>query len=56
MKRLAQIAKEQGVEINVTEGGNHATVRIGNRSEMGTKPNDVNQMTDRAIIRKYEGS
>ena len=55
-KRPAQSAKGQGVEIHVTEGGNHAKGRSGNRSEMVPRQNEVNEMTARAIIRKLEGS
>ncbi len=56
MKRLAQIAKTQGVEMHISEGGNHTKVRISDRMEMVPRHNDVNEMTAKAIIRKMEGS
>jgi mRNA interferase HicA len=56
MKRLAQIAKARGVEMYVEEGGNHTKVRIGDRSQMVPRHNEVNEMTAKAIIRAMEGS
>lgn len=55
MKRLAQIAKAQAVEIRLTEGGNHTKVWIGDRSEMVPRHTEINEMTAKAIIRKLEG-
>lgn len=55
MKRLAQIAKAQGVEIRFTEGGNHTKVWIGDSSEMVPRHTEINEMTAKAIIRKLEG-
>lgn len=42
--------------MHITEGGSHTKVRIGNRSEMVPRHNEVNEMTARAIIAKLEGS
>ena len=55
MKRLAQIAKAQGMEMRLTEGGNHTKVSIGTRTEMVPRHNEINEMTAKAIIRQLEG-
>lgn len=55
MKRLARIAKEQGLEMHLTEGGNHTKVTIGNRTDVVPRHTEINEMTAKAIIRKMEG-
>ena len=55
MRRLAPIAETQGVERNITEGGNHTKVIIGDRTQMVPRHNEINEMTARAIIRQLEG-
>lgn len=55
MKRLAQIAKAQGLEMLVTEGGGHTKVTIGNRIDVVPRHNEINEMTAKSIIRKLEG-
>jgi hypothetical protein len=56
MKRLAKIAKTQGVEMHVKEGGSHTKVTIGDRSQMVPRHNEVNEMTAKAIIQAMEES
>jgi hypothetical protein len=55
MKRLAQIAKAQGLEMRLTEGANHTKVIIGDRTDVVPRHTEINEMTARAIIRKMEG-
>jgi mRNA interferase HicA len=55
MKRLAQIAMAQGLEMHVTEGGNHTKVVIGDRTDVVPRHSEINEMTARSIIRKLEG-
>jgi hypothetical protein len=55
MKRLAQIARAQGLEMRLTEGANHTKVVIGNRIDVVPRHTEINEMTAKAIIRKLEG-
>jgi mRNA interferase HicA len=55
MRRLAEIAKAQGLEMHLTEGGNHTKVVIGNRIDVVPRHTEINEMTAKAIIRKLEG-
>ena len=55
MKRLAQIAKAKGLEMHLTEGGNHTKVVIGDRTDVVPRHTEINEMTARSIIRKLEG-
>jgi mRNA interferase HicA len=52
MRRLAQIAKAQGLEIRLTEGGSHTKVSIADRTDVVPRHTE---MTAKAIIRKLEG-
>jgi hypothetical protein len=54
MKRLAQIAKPQGAQMYLTEGGSHTKVTIGNRTDVVPRHAEINEMTAKAIIRKLE--
>ena len=55
MKRLAEIAKLQGLEMRLTEGANHTKVVIGKRIDVVARHTEINEMTAKAIIRKMEG-
>ena len=55
LRRLAQIAKAQGLEMRLTEGGSHTKVTIGNRTDVVPRHAEINEMTAKAIIRKLEG-
>jgi len=55
MKRLAKIAKAQGLEMLVSEGANHTKVIIGDRLDVVPRHNEINEMTAKSIIRKLEG-
>ena len=55
MKHLAQIAKQQGLEMHLTEGGNHTKVMIGTRTDVVPRHSEINEITAKAIIRKMKG-
>jgi mRNA interferase HicA len=55
MKRLAEIAKQQGVELDVREGGSHTVVRIGEKVQPVPRHGEINEITAKAIIRKMGG-
>lgn len=55
LRRLAQIAKAQGLEMRLTEGGSHTKVSIGDRTDVVPRHTEINEMTAKAIIRKLEG-
>lgn len=51
MKRLALTAKDQALDLEVTEGGPHTKVRIGDRATTVPRHSEVNEMTARGILR-----
>ena len=55
MKRLANIAKTEGEDLLITEGGNHTKVQIGPRVQFVPRHNEVNEITAQKIIQKMEG-
>lgn len=55
MKRLSQIAKNEGTALEIREGGSHTVVKIGNRQDSVPRHNEINENTAKAIIRKMEG-
>jgi mRNA interferase HicA len=55
MRTLGDIARERGVGIEITEGGSHTKVRIGNRQTVVPRHNEINEHTARSIIRHMEG-
>lgn len=56
MKRLSQIAAEQGEQLVVTHGrGPHTKVQIGDRVDVVPRHNEINEITARKIIQRMEG-
>lgn len=55
MKRLAEVAKRDGEDLIVTEGGRHTKVQIGDRFDVVPRHTEINEKTARGIIRKMEG-
>jgi len=55
MRKLQQIATENGERMETTEGGNHTKVRIGLRQTTIPRHNEINEHTARAIIRHMGG-
>ena len=56
MKRLASIAKEEGAELEVTEGGNHSIVRVGDRRTTVPRHRDINEITAMNILKQIGGN
>jgi len=56
MKRLAKIAKSEGANLELREGGNHTVVRIGDRVESVPRHNEIAELLAQKIIRKMEGN
>lgn len=54
VKRLRKIAKTQGSELILTEGGSHTKVRIGERVTVIPRHSEINEITAKAIIRQME--
>lgn len=52
MKRLADAAKAAGLPMEVTEGGNHTKVSIGDRRTVVPRHGEVNEVTARAILKQ----
>lgn len=55
MRRLRDIARERGVGMEVTEGGRHTKIKIGDRLTVVPRHNEINEHTARSIIRYMEG-
>lgn len=54
MKRLSQIAREQGEELVAEEVGGHTKVWIGRRMVTIPRHREISEFTARGIIRKME--
>lgn len=54
MKRLAKIAKTEGEDLLVTEGGSHTKVQIGERVDFVPRHAEVNEITAKKIIQRME--
>ncbi len=54
LKRLRQIAKARGLELDVREGANHTVVRIGNQVQTVPRHSEINEITAKSIIRGLE--
>lgn len=52
LRRLAVIAREDGEELTLTEGGNHTKVRIGATLLIVPRHKEINEITAKSIIRK----
>jgi mRNA interferase HicA len=55
MKQLRAIAKEQGVDYAVSEGGSHTKVRLGDRFVTVPRHRDINELTAKGILRDARG-
>jgi len=54
MRRLASLAREHGVELEVIEGGSHSKVTIGPARTTVPRHAEVNELTARGILRHVE--
>ena len=55
MRKLRDIARDQGQELQVTEGGRHTKVRIGERQTTVPRHTEINEHTARGIIKHMGG-
>ena len=51
MKTLGQIAKDSGKELEVTEGGSHTKVKIGDQQTTVPRHKEINEITAKSIIK-----
>lgn len=54
LARLAVIAEQEGVPLELREGGRHTVARIGERQQAVPRHREINEITARAIIRAME--
>lgn len=54
LKKLKAIAKAEGLEVEMREGGSHTVVTIGGRQTTVPRHNEVNEITAKAIIKHME--
>ena len=52
---LRQIAKEQGLALDVTEGGSHTKIWLGDRFVIVPRHNEINELTAKGIMRDARG-
>jgi hypothetical protein len=52
MNRLKAEAKGRGVEMEVTEGGSHTKVAIGDDQTVVPRHNEINEITAWAILKQ----
>lgn len=52
MKRLASIAKADGLDLKITEGGRHTRVQIGERVTFVPRHDEINEITAKAILKQ----
>jgi len=55
LKALSEIAKTAGVEMEITEGGNHTKVKIGDKSTVVARHNEINELTAKSILKHMGG-
>lgn len=52
MKKLAEQAKAEGLELVETEGGSHTKVKIGDRQSVVARHNEINEITAKQILKQ----
>lgn len=52
MRRLADVARREGVDLVVVEGGSHTKVVVGPRRSVVPRHKEINEITARAILRQ----
>lgn len=55
MRKLRDIAKAAGAELETAEGAKHTQVRIGDRVSYVPRHSEVNELTARSILRHMAG-
>lgn len=56
MKKINQIAKEQGEEVATREGGKHTVVSVGDKRTTVPRHTEINERTAQSIIKYLEGT
>lgn len=56
MAKLAAMARSEGREMQIREGGSHTKVRIGERQTVVPRHSEINEVTARAILRQMEAN
>lgn len=54
MSRIRRAAKAQGLDMVLTEGGNHTKVQVGARRSVVPRHNEINEITAKAILKQLE--
>ncbi len=55
MKRLSKMAKADGLTMEITEGGNHTKVTIGDRAFTVPRHNEIGESLAKAILKQAGG-
>ena len=55
MKNLQKIAKEQGVQLEIREGGLHTVVKIGDCSTTVPRHNEIGETMAPIILKQAKG-
>lgn len=56
MKQIKKIAKTEGADLEVTEGGSHTKVKIGDRQTVVPRHSEINEITAQAILKQIGGN
>jgi mRNA interferase HicA len=51
LKQLRRLAKDRGVKFEVTEGGSHSKVWLGERFVIVPRHREINELTAKGILR-----
>ena len=55
MKQVREIAKSQGAEVELREGGSHTVVRVAGRQATVPRHREINELTAKAILKTLKG-
>ncbi|RIJ76636.1 hypothetical protein D1871_11225 [Nakamurella silvestris] len=55
LKKISQIAKDQGLAMHLEEGGSHTKVTVGTKNTVVPRHNEVNEITAKAILKQIGG-
>ena len=52
LKAIAAHAKATGLEMTITEGGNHTKVQVGDKRTIVARHKEINELTTKAIYKQ----
>lgn len=55
LQRLQRIAKDQGVELKIREGGSHTVVKIGDQSTTVPRHKEISDRLAKIILKQAKG-